>query len=169
MAEDRLQSQEKIVDLPELLATVQRLRAQGKRTVLTNGCFDVLHRGHVHTLERAAEQGDFLIVAINSDESARSLKGPSRPLQVEEDRAAVLAAVGCVGAVIVFSEPDVLGLLEAVKPDCYVKGGDYTIDTINQEERRLAERIGSEVVIVPPVPGCSTTGFLERIRKMLPT
>jgi D-beta-D-heptose 7-phosphate kinase/D-beta-D-heptose 1-phosphate adenosyltransferase len=169
MADDRLQSDEKIMDLAALLGTVERVRAEGRRTVLTNGCFDVLHRGHVQTLERAAEHGDFLIVAINSDESARSLKGPSRPLQAEEDRAAVLAAMGCVGAVIVFSDPDVLGLLEAVKPDCYVKGGDYTIDTINQEERRLAERIGSEVVIVPPVPGCSTSEFLERIRKMPPT
>lgn len=162
------QSSDKISDLPQVLAAVRRLRSEGKRIVFTNGCFDVLHRGHVQTLEEAAAHGDFLIVAINSDESIRSVKGPGRPLQPEADRAAVLAAIGCVGAVIVFSEPNVLRLLEAIKPECYVKGGDYTIDTINQEERRLAERLGSKIVLVPPVPGCSTTSFLERLAKTLP-
>ncbi len=162
------QSSDNIMDLPQVLAAVRRLRSEGKRIVFTNGCFDVLHRGHVQTLEEAAAHGDFLIVAINSDESIRSVKGPGRPLQPEADRAAVLAAIGCVGAVIVFSEPNVLGLLEAIKPECYVKGGDYTIDTIHQEERRLAERLGSNIVLVPPVPGCSTTSFLERLAKALP-
>jgi D-beta-D-heptose 7-phosphate kinase/D-beta-D-heptose 1-phosphate adenosyltransferase len=167
MSPDAQRSHHKIMDLPEVLERVRALRSEGKRIVFTNGCYDVLHRGHIQTVEEAAAHGDFLIVAINGDESITALKGPGRPLQTEEDRAAVLAAVGCVGAVIVFSEPDVLGLIEAIKPECYVKGGDYTIDTIHQPERRLAERLGSKVVIVPPVPGCSTTNFLERVAKAL--
>src|SRR5262245_39425829 len=139
------------------------LRKQGRKLVVTNGCFDLLHRGHVTYLEAARAQGDALLVGINSDASVRELKGPGRPLNSESDRAAVLAALESVDAVCVFTDRDALRFLSTVQPDVYAKGGDYSIDTINQEERRLVERLGGRVVVVGGVPGKSTSALLKRI------
>lgn len=130
---------------------------------MTNGCFDLLHRGHVTYLEAARDQGDALLVGVNSDASVRELKGPNRPINAESDRAAVLAALQSVDAVCIFADREALRFLEAVRPDIYAKGGDYTIDTINQEERRLVERLGGKVVVVGGVPGKSTSALIGKL------
>lgn len=140
-----------------------RKSLQGKKLVVTNGCFDLLHLGHVSYLEAARNQGDALLVAVNGDESVRAIKGPDRPINNEEDRAAVLAALGSVDAVCVFHEPNAMRLLALVKPDIYAKGGDYTIDTIHQEERRLVEQLGGTVIVLGGVPGKSTTALVEKL------
>lgn len=153
----------KILTVDTLPAWRQRLREQGRRLVVTNGCFDILHLGHVTYLEAARNLGDALLVGLNSDASVRQLKGPCRPVNGEADRAAVLAALESVSAVCVFSEPTAMRLLEAVQPDVYAKGGDYTVETINQDERRLVERLGGRVEVIGGVPGRSTTAVLTRI------
>lgn len=142
------------------------LRTAGRKLVVTNGCFDILHRGHVAYLEAARDQGDALLIGLNADASVRELKGPHRPVNTEADRAAVVAALQCVDGVCIFSEPTALRFLETVRPDIYAKGGDYTLDTINQDERRLVEQMGGKVVVLPGVRGCSTTALLERIAKL---
>ncbi|MBK9137209.1 MAG: D-glycero-beta-D-manno-heptose 1-phosphate adenylyltransferase [Verrucomicrobia bacterium] len=141
----------------------EQIRTRGERLVVTNGCFDILHLGHVTYLEAARNLGDALLVGLNSDASVRAIKGPHRPVNPEADRAAVLAALESVSAVCVFGEPTALRFLERVAPDIYAKGGDYTVDTINQEERRLVERLGGRVEIIGGVPGRSTTAILARI------
>jgi rfaE bifunctional protein nucleotidyltransferase chain/domain len=157
---------EKIVawdKLPEWRAT---LRASGKRLVVTNGCFDLLHLGHVTYLETARNEGDALLVGVNGDEAVRQLKGPDRPVTPEHDRAAVLAALQSVDGVCIFAEPTATRFLVAARPDIYVKGGDYTLDTLNQEERRTVEQAGGRVVIIPFVPGKSTTALLKKISRL---
>ena len=154
---------EKVLSWESLPAWRQTLRDQHRRLVVTNGCFDILHLGHVSYLEAARAQGEALLVAVNGDDSVRQIKGPDRPINSEADRAAVLAALASVDAVCIFHEPNALRLLTLVQPDVYAKGGDYTIDTINQEERRLVERMGGRVLVLAGVPGKSTTGLLERI------
>ena len=134
--------------------------------VFTNGCFDLLHLGHVTYRQTARNQGDALLVGVNSDNSVRSLKGPLRPLNNEHDRAAVLAALQAVDAVCIFPETRATRFLEQAQPDIYVKGGDYTLDTLNQEERRAVESHGGRIVIIPFVPGKSTTGLLEKIARL---
>jgi rfaE bifunctional protein nucleotidyltransferase chain/domain len=157
---------EKILSQDKLPAWRERLRAAGRRLVVTNGCFDLLHRGHVTYLEAARAQGDALLVGVNADASVRELKGPHRPVNEEDDRAFVLAALACVDGVCIFREKTALRFLTEVKPDIYAKGGDYTIDTINQEERRLVEGMGGKVVVLPGVPGKSTTALLEKISRL---
>ena len=154
---------EKMLSWEALPAWRKSLRAQQKKLVVTNGCFDLLHLGHVSYLEAARQQGDALLVAVNGDASVRAIKGPNRPINGESDRAAVLAALASVDAVCVFPEPNALRLLALVQPEIYVKGGDYTIDTINQEERRLIEQMGGKVVVLNGVPGKSTTALLEKM------
>ncbi|MBG86825.1 MAG: ADP-heptose synthase [Verrucomicrobiales bacterium] len=129
---------------------------------MTNGCFDILHAGHVVYLDAASAEGDVLLVGLNGDASVRELKGEGRPVNPESDRATVLAGLASVGAVTVFVELDALRLLEIAKPDVYVKGGDYTLESINQPERRLVEEQGGKVVILPGVEGRSTTAILDR-------
>ncbi|MGO8927313.1 MAG: D-glycero-beta-D-manno-heptose 1-phosphate adenylyltransferase [Limisphaerales bacterium] len=146
--------------LPEWRAAV---RTSGKRLVVTNGCFDLLHLGHVTYLETARRQGDALLVGVNGDASVRQLKGPDRPLNSQDDRAAVLAALESVDGVCIFAESTATRFLAAARPDIYVKGGDYTLDTLNQEERHAVERAGGKIVIVPCVPGKSTTALLKQI------
>lgn len=141
------------------------MRKQRRRLVATNGCFDILHLGHVTYLEAARKEGDALLVAVNSDASVSAIKGPNRPVNNEQDRAAVLSALASVDAVLVFYEPDAMRMLAEVKPDIYAKGGDYTIDTINQDERRLVESQGGKVVVLGGVPGKSTTGLLEKMSR----
>jgi rfaE bifunctional protein nucleotidyltransferase chain/domain len=130
--------------------------------VFTNGCFDVLHRGHVEYLAEAAALGDVLVVGLNSDDSVRRLKGPRRPVNPAEDRAAVLAALAAVDHVAVFDDDTPLRLIEALRPDVYVKGGDYTVETL--PEAPLMRRLGGEVRILRFLPGRSTSGIIERIR-----
>lgn len=138
------------------------LDARGQRLVFTNGCFDLLHVGHVRYLEAARALGDALVVAVNGDASVRALKGPSRPVNSEEDRAEVLAALACVDAVTIFHEDRVSALLRTIRPHIYAKGGDYTIDSLDPGERAVLEEIGAEVRILPLVPGKSTTSILAK-------
>jgi rfaE bifunctional protein nucleotidyltransferase chain/domain len=141
-------------------------RARGQKLVVTNGCFDILHLGHVTYLEEARLLGDGLLIGLNSDAAVNALKGPNRPVNAENDRAAVLASLASVDGVCIFTDRAATKFLSIAKPDIYVKGGDYTIDTINQEERRVVEAAGGKVMILPVVPGKSTTGLLEKIAKL---
>jgi rfaE bifunctional protein nucleotidyltransferase chain/domain len=155
---------EKILDAPSLAAWRENVRRTGRKLVATNGCFDVLHLGHVTYLQQARDQGDVLLVGVTSDAGVRALKGPSRPLNNQDDRAAVLAALESVDAVRIFPEMDARDFLQAAQPDIYVKGGDYTVDTINQDERRMLEEMGVKIVILPAVPGRSTTALAQKIQ-----
>jgi rfaE bifunctional protein nucleotidyltransferase chain/domain len=157
---------EKIIAWDKLPQWRAALRASGKRLVVTNGCFDLLHVGHVTYLETARHEGDALLVGVNGDEAVRQLKGPGRPVTPEHDRAAVLAALESVSGVCIFAEPTATRFLAAAQPDIYVKGGDYTLDTLNQDERRAVERAGGRIVIIPFVPGKSTTALLNKIMRL---
>ncbi len=137
-------------------------RRAGHRIVLTSGCFDLLHRGHVECLQQAASRGDVLVVAVQSDETVRELKGPGRPVTPAEDRAAVVAAIGCVEYVTVFDDRETADLLEAVRPDLYVKGGDHDPDTL--PERLAVEIYGGRIETVDYLPGRSTAALVERVR-----
>jgi rfaE bifunctional protein nucleotidyltransferase chain/domain len=151
----------RVLPVDELPALVAGLRGAGDRLVLTNGCFDVLHAGHVHYLAQARELGDRLIVGVNSDESVRALKGPDRPLNPADDRARVLAALSSVDVVSVFGDLTPERLIRIVEPDVYVKGGDYA-DGVPEHE--LVTGLGGRVEILDLVPGRSTTELLERVR-----
>jgi len=146
----------------QLLVEVRAWRREGKRIVFTNGCFDVLHSGHVSLLERAASLGDALIVAINDDATVRALKGEGRPVNIEADRARVLSGLGCVDRVVIFSEPTPAEVIGAIGPDVLVKGDEYALEQIPGAESVLAR--GGEVVRVPMVEGKSTTATVNRIR-----
>lgn len=139
----------------------QRLRDEGKRLVLTNGLFDLLHVGHVTYLEQARKLGDTLLVGLNSDQSARALKGDGHPIIVEKDRARVLAAMRAVDAVVVFDDLTADHLLQLVRPDIYVKGGDYADKP--WPERRTAESLGCQVKLIPFTKGYSTSDLVQRV------
>jgi rfaE bifunctional protein nucleotidyltransferase chain/domain len=145
-----------------LEAAVHWRRDQRGRVVFTNGVFDLLHPGHIDILLAARVLGDALIVGLNTDASVRRLKGPSRPVRAEQERAVVLAALEVVDAVVLFDDDTPLHLIRALTPDVLVKGGDYTVDTVVGSQDVLAR--GGEVVIVPLTPGHSTTGTLHRVR-----
>ncbi len=157
---------EKIIPWDRLPEWRAAMRASGKRLVVTNGCFDLLHLGHVTYLETARQQGDALLLGLNGDDAVRQLKGPERPVNAENDRAAVLAALESVDGVCIFTEPTATRFLAAAQPDIYVKGGDYTLATLNQEERRKVEQAGGRIVIIPFVPGKSTTALLNKIARL---
>ena len=163
---DGMNFREKIIPGDKLPAWRAALRASGKKLVVTNGCFDILHLGHVRYLESARNLGDALLVGVNGDDSARQLKGKGHPVNPEEDRAAVLAALASVDGVCIFADKTATPFLLAAQPDIYVKGGDYTLDTLNQEERRAVARVGGKIAIIPPVPGKSTTALLEKISRL---
>lgn len=154
----------KILTLDELAQRSEEIRTNGRRLVLTNGCFDLLHVGHVRYLQEAAELGDCLAVALNGDESVRALKGPGRPLNRADDRAEVLAALECVDLVTIFPAVRATAVIEAVRPAIYVKGGDYTLESLEPEEVAALKKIGAEIKTLPLVPGKSTTGLIERMR-----
>lgn len=157
---------EKIIawdDLPKWRAA---MRASGRRLVVTNGCFDLLHLGHVTYLETARNLGDALLIGVNSDAATKQLKGPNRPVTPEADRAAVLSALQSVDGVCIFTDKTATKFLERATPDIYAKGGDYTLETLNQDERRAVEQAGGKIVIIPFVPGRSTTGILEKIMRL---
>ena len=142
------------------------LRRRGATLVMTNGCFDLLHRGHAEYLSQARAQGDALLVALNTDASIRALKGPTRPVLPETDRSFLLASLECVDAVVLFgttASTDARPLLKRLVPDVYVKGGDYTIDTINQDERVLLDELGSRIEILRLVAGMSTSELVDRL------
>ena len=157
---------EKIVPWDRLPEWRASFRATGKKLVVTNGCFDILHLGHVTYLESAHQLGDALLVGVNGDAAARQLKGEGRPVNSETDRAAVLAALASVDGVCVFAELTAVKFLAAAQPDVYVKGGDYTLDTLNQDERRTVEQAGGKIMIIPLVAGKSTTALLEKISRL---
>jgi D-glycero-beta-D-manno-heptose 1-phosphate adenylyltransferase len=157
---------DKIVQPENLKDWRNELRKSGKTLVATNGCFDLLHVGHVAYLEAARELGDILIVGVTGDAGVRKLKGEGRPINSENDRAVVLAALEMVDAVHIFQEQTALRFLTDVTPDIYVKGGDYTLETINQEERRLIESMGGKVAILPGVAGKSTSSLVEKISRL---
>lgn len=150
-------------DLPNWRA---EFRARGQRLVVTNGCFDLLHLGHVTYLENARNLGDALLIGLNSDESVHQLKGPTRPVNPESERAAVVAALQSVDGVCIFAERTAARFLSVAQPDIYVKGGDYTLETLNQQERQIVEQAGGKVVVIPVVPGKSTTALLEKISRL---
>lgn len=153
--------QERILDT----AGLERLGGffgKGRRLVLTNGCFDILHAGHVTYLEQARALGDALLVAVNSDRSVRELKGPTRPVNPEQDRARVLAALRCVDYVTVFDSLRVTSVIHTIRPAIYAKGGDYTPDTLDPGERAALDACGVEIRILPLVPGRSTTEILRK-------
>ena len=153
----------KIKELGELKTIVEQHKGNGKKVVFTNGCFDLLHGGHIHLLREAKKLGDLLIVAINSDASIRKIKGPSRPILEEEERAELLAALEMVDFVTVFSQPDPSHVIQELGPNVLVKGGDWTQDNI--VGRDLVERHGGRTAVIPTLPGHSTTKIIERIRQ----
>ncbi len=153
----------RVVTQDELIVHVAGRKGNGERVVFTNGCFDLLHPGHIRCLEQARELGDLLIVAINGDASVRQLKGDPRPLVPQQERAEILAALAAVDYVVVFDAPTPRDLIARVLPDVLVKGGDWGPDEIVGREE--VEAAGGRVVSVPLEPGYSTTVILERIRK----
>lgn len=157
---------EKIIGWEDLAGWRAVLKAAGKNLVVTNGCFDLLHPGHVTYLEQARNLGDALLVGLNGDDSVRQLKGEGRPVNEQTDRALVLAALESVSGVCIFTERTASRFLSVVKPDIYVKGGDYTLETLNQEERSIVESAGGRVVVIPVVPGKSTTSLLKKISSL---
>ena len=155
----------KIVGLEELSERSKQLRAAGKKTVATNGCFDLLHVGHVRYLQAARALGDLLAIGLNGDRSVRELKGKGRPVTGERDRAEVLAALQCVDLVTIFPEMRATQFIGASHPTIYVKGGDYSPETLNEEERALLKEIGAEIRFIPFEAGYSTSRLLEQICK----
>ncbi len=152
------------MDAGTLAQVRDEMEAAGQRLVFTNGCFDLLHAGHVRYLRQARGLGEALAVGLNSDRSVRELKGEGRPVNAEEDRAEVLAALGCVDYVVIFDGKRATDVLSTVRPHLYAKGGDYTPDSLDPEERAALEKAGTEIRILPLVPGRSTTSTLGRIR-----
>jgi len=155
----------KILSLEELAARAETLRAAGRRIVVTNGCFDLLHVGHVRYLQAARSLGDLLVVGVNGDDSVRKLKGAHRPINNERDRAEVVAALACVDLVAIFPEERAVRLLERVRPAIYTKGGDYNRDSLDPGERSILEKLGAEIRIIPFEPGYSTSALLQKLSK----
>jgi rfaE bifunctional protein nucleotidyltransferase chain/domain len=153
----------KIVTTAQLAAISAQCKAAGRVLVFTNGCFDLLHVGHVRYLQAARSRGDLLAVALNGDASVRALKGPARPLNAEADRAEVLAALGCVDYVTLFHTPRVTDVIQEVQPQLYVKGGDYTVAALDPGERQALEEAGARIEILELVPGKSTTAIIHKM------
>lgn len=157
-------SADKIVDLPEALLQVKKLKNLGKNIVFSNGCFDILHAGHVDYLEQASEKGDFLIVGLNTDASVRRIKGENRPINNEISRARVLAGLGCVNMVILFDEDTPYDLIKTINPDILVKGKDYDISNIVGADIVLQN--GGKVETIDLTQGLSTTSVINKIKKI---
>ena len=155
---------DKILSRDELAACLAEHRRRGQRVVFANGCFDMLHVGHVRYLEGARREGDVLVVGVNADSSARPLKGPGRPVLPEAARAELVAALRAVDYVVIFSEPNVEALLAALRPDVHAKGTDYTAESV--PEREAAARLGVRVAIVGDAKDHSTRELLDKIRRL---
>ena len=156
---------QKIVELEDLSDRCEKLRSAGKKIVATNGCFDLLHIGHVRYLQAARSLGDLLVVGLNGDGSVHELKGAGRPITTQGDRAEILAALACVDLVTVFPEIRATKFLAAVRPAVYVKGGDYTPRTLDEEELAILKEIEAEIRLIPFETGYSTSGLIEQICK----
>jgi rfaE bifunctional protein nucleotidyltransferase chain/domain len=154
---------DKIKTVDEIAAIATEAKKNGRRVVFTNGCFDLLHRGHVHILRQAKAAGDLLIVGMNSDSSVKSIKGPARPILPEIDRVELIAAMEMVDYVVLFDEPDPYQLIATIKPNVLAKGGDWSSDKIVGAD--IVERDGGRVAVIPYLKGFSTTEIIERIRK----
>jgi len=154
----------KLIDRSEALKRIAQWRALGKTVSFTNGCFDILHRGHIFSLSQAAQEADYLIVGLNSDSSTKRLKGKDRPVNDEQSRALLISSLLMVDAVVLFDEDTPLELIKTLLPDVLVKGGDYTVEQIAGSKEVITN--GGRVVINPIVEGFSTTGLIEKISKL---
>lgn len=152
-----------LVERQDIAQFCEILRKGGQKVVFTNGCFDILHAGHVTYLEAAKAQGDVLVLGLNTDESVRRLKGPERPINHELDRAKVVGALKSVDYVVFFGEQTAEAVIAEVKPDVYVKGGDYTLDTL--PEATIVQSYGGKVAFIDMVEGRSTTNIINKIKK----
>ena len=152
----------KVLDINSLVKEVNILKSQGKKIVSTNGCFDILHVGHVRYLQKSADLGDVLIVCLNSDRSVKALKGDSRPLNNEKDRAEVLASLSCVDFVVIFDEDTPVNYLAQIKPDIHTKGGDYDINTL--PEAKVVMDNGGRLEFINFVEGKSTTNIINKMK-----
>jgi len=152
----------KVKSLDEVATIAAQARKSGKRVVFTNGCFDLLHRGHVHVLRKARAVGDMLIVGLNSDRSVKAIKGPERPILPQTDRVELIAAMEMVDYVVLFDDADPYRLIAAIKPDVLVKGGDWRVDKIIGSD--IVAQNGGRVEVIPYLPGFSTTEIIERMR-----
>lgn len=159
-----MHARDKIVSASGLAEWRTAQRNAGRKVVVTNGCFDLLHAGHVTYLEEAASHGDLLLVGVNDDDGVRELKGPTRPLNPQDDRALVLAALASVGAVSLFHGSTATDFLRVAQPDVYVKGGDYRVETLNPDERRVVEGCGGKFVFIPFLEGRSTTKLVNKMQ-----
>ena len=155
----------KIVQLEELSDRCEKLRSAGTKIVATNGCFDLLHVGHVRYLQAARALGDLLVVGLNGDRSVHELKGAGRPITTQSERAEILAALACVDLVTIFPEIRATKFLAAVRPAVYVKGADYTPRTLDEEEGAILKGIEAAIRLIPFETGYSTSGLIERICK----
>ncbi len=153
----------RIVTQEEIIKIVREGQEEGKTFVATNGCFDILHVGHVRYLEKTKSLADFSIVMLNSDKSVKLIKGDSRPINNQDDRAEILTALKCVDYVVLFEERSPASLLEKIKPDIYTKGADYTLETL--PEREIVEKNGIKVEFIDFVQGKSTTNIINKINK----
>lgn len=153
----------KIIDNNEIQRIIENLKADGKTIVFTNGCFDILHAGHVRYLQAAKELGDCLILGLNSDQSVRNIKGPTRPINNQDDRAEVLSALSSVDYVVIFEEETAQGLVEKIRPAIYVKGGDYNVKDL--PEAAIVASYGGETILIPEVPGKSSSNIIQKITK----
>jgi D-beta-D-heptose 7-phosphate kinase/D-beta-D-heptose 1-phosphate adenosyltransferase len=154
----------KVKDLSDLKKEIEALKAHGKRIVFTNGCFDLLHPGHMRYLDAARQLGDYLVVAVNTDRSVKAIKGANRPIQSQDERTELLAALSFVDAVVLFDQDNPLEVIRHLVPNVLVKGGDWTEDKIIGAE--VVKRAGGVVKSLPFVTGYSTTALIEKIRKM---
>jgi glycerol-3-phosphate cytidylyltransferase len=154
---------DKIISLAQIARESQRLREAGKCIVATNGCFDILHVGHVRYLAAARKLGDALIVGLNGDQSVRELKGEGRPLNNELDRAEILAALESVDYVVIFPQRRATEFLAAAQPAVYVKGGDYKPETLDPDEREILEKLGTKIELIPFERGYSTSALIEKL------
>lgn len=152
----------KLKSVAEIISITAEARKKGLKVVFTNGCFDLLHRGHVHILRQAKAAGDLLIVALNSDRSVSRIKGPRRPVMPETDRVELIAAMEMVDYVVVFDEPDPYKLIDAIRPNVLAKGGDWKIKEVVGAD--IVERDGGQIAVIPYLKGFSTSEIIERIR-----
>ena len=156
--------QSKILELKDLIVALKSLRVSGKRIVFTNGCFDILHVGHVRYLGEARAKGDVLVLGLNSDASVKSIKSDTRPVVSQDQRAEVLAGLSCVDYITIFDEDDPLSLIQAIKPDILVKGADWEEKNIIGSD--VVKTYGGEIVRIKLVPGISTSSIIRRILKL---
>lgn len=155
----------RLLTLSEAVEWRKTLAASGKKLVVTNGCFDIMHRGHASYLEGAGKLGDAMLILLNSDASVRALKGETRPVVCENDRAFMLNSLRCVDRVVIFDSQRCDKELAAIAPDIYVKAGDYTVETLDPAERQALFDAGTKIVFMPFVPGLSTSNIIDKIKQ----